>query len=141
MRLLESLRRAVQPSAENRDAWAATTQKLREMIPACPACKSTLDGHAHSTLAEAGNKHDIDRLFEALRSKDWRDLVSIHSFEGAKNAVIATAIQCPKGPGSVLPYVDYVELFSLPDRGIASVLDDEEWRKLCNAVRLEWHVF
>ena len=111
------------------------------MIPACPACNSTLDGHAHCLLAEAGSQQDIQRIFEAIKSKDWSGLAAIHSFEGAKNAVIATAIRCPKGAGSVLPYVDYVELYSTPERGIPVVLDDKQWQDLCDTTPLDWHAF
>lgn len=142
MALLELFRSTGRPSAKNRDVWAATTQVLREMIPACPACDSALDGHAYSQVAEAGNEQDIRHLLDALERKDWRELVGIHSFEGMKNAVIVTAIRCPKGTGSVLPYADYVELYFPSERGTSVVLSDEEWRNLADLLpTLDWHTF
>jgi len=112
------------------------------MIPECPACGLALDGHAHCTLAEAGNKHDVEQLFKAIERRDWNTLVSIQSFEGSKNAVIATAIRCPRAAGSVQPYVDYVELYSAPERCEHVVLNDEEWRDLNDALAtLSWYSF
>jgi len=71
------------------------------------------------------------------------DRTCIHSFDVAKNAVIATAIRCPKRSGSVLPYVDYAELYGDSEMGTAVVLTKEEWQHLNESAPapLCWHDF
>jgi hypothetical protein len=113
------------------------------MISASPSCNAALDGHAYSQVAEAGNECDMRRLFEAIELRDWTGLACIHSFDAAKNAVIATAIRCPKRSGSVLPYVDYAELYGDSEMGTAVVLTKEEWQHLNESAPapLCWHDF
>jgi len=125
-----------------RSPYAAATLFKRNMLRVCPACKLSLESHAWATLAEAGNKEDMTRLLELFRAREWANLRAIHSFEGTKNAIIASAIKCPTGRGYTFWYVDPVEIYANHEFGEDCAHDPDQWKAFLEAtMELEWHPF
>jgi len=123
-----------------RDPYAAAAQFLCKMVPACPICLSSLVDHSYATLAEAGNREDLERLGSAFDSKQWNLLSQIHSFDGLKNAICVYAVTCPAGAGFAVEYISYEEFWSDDQLVKSQALDTSEWSALLQTFpSLDWH--
>ena len=121
------------PKPETPDIWASAVNTIKTLIGDCPVCNLPLDGHSWLTLAQAGNKEDMDQLTESSVKRDWAKLTGIDSFVGDRNTIIALAIDCPSGTGFTFEYIDWWELAAPPPTKLRCfVLSQEQWQELIN---------
>jgi hypothetical protein len=130
------------PPIDEEEKYAATTENLRKLLGKCPKCSDPLAGHSYAEYAQAAGKDDMDRLLSGYEANRWQELREIQSFNGLQNALIAYAIRCEDGHGSIVVIVSTAELWDSDQLISTRALTSEEWLRLLQATpELHWHPF
>src|SRR5215475_12446461 len=82
----------------------ATSVKLRKLIPRCPICRTSLDGHRYAQIAvTVANEIGMNRVEELLRNfrqHRWREVTKFKDFSPQENAIISYVMTGPHAGGT-----------------------------------------
>lgn len=93
----------------------ATAEKLLKLLPICPACNITAQGHLFALTATAiigeNAKVRITELISHVRRHDWAALLSFREWKATSDTAVVYAIQGPHPEAVVILIRSPYELY------------------------------
>jgi len=87
-------------------AEAASANVLKEVVPSCPCCGRSLNGHQYRLIAATPLKPDhlegFWELLSAIRSQEWHRVATFQTWEGSQTNAEVYGLQCPEKMLSVV---------------------------------------
>lgn len=125
-----------------RPGTSATAAKLRMILPKCPICGQSMEGHFFGLLASmalgSSQEPSIARFFGIVRQHGWSQLAEFNEWNGTSDNLVAYVIRGMHASGVVIVVKNVFELYEQDEIILQEIEPDSEMSHIAKTVVLEW---
>lgn len=115
-----------------------TAAKLLKLLPICPVCNLTAQGHLFALIATAiigdDEKARITELISSLRKHDWASLYSFKEWKATSDNAVVYAIKGPHPDGAVFLLRSSYELYESDEIFVQEIVNSADLAAIAERV-------